>query len=111
MSNAIHAVETRSIEDSLSHGHDAITRAEHLASLLHSDLNGPMPCGTDDVGGYSGGIVSSADRLAGRLESLCRDLERIRARIVSDSPVKATQYDATNEAQYRAMAEKPSRNY
>lgn len=89
MDTNIRAVETRSIEDSLSHGHEAICRAERLASLILDDLNGPSPASTEPDGGNYGGVVSSTDRLAGRIDSLCRDLERARSRIISDSPAKA----------------------
>ena len=88
MSNMILPAHTRSIEDSISHGHDAISRAEQMIDMMLGELNGPE--GADNCppkGPYpGGGIVASADILAGRIEGLARELERIRHRLVADSP-------------------------
>jgi len=87
METRLQAVETRSIEESLNHGHDAISRAENLLERILSDLNGePL---SDQACGPSpyGGVVSSADRLAGRIENICRDLSRARSKIVPEPAV------------------------
>lgn len=84
----VEATQTRTVEDSISHAHDAAYRAAHLTSLILDDLNGPHPEAANSAlnGGVTGGLVNSADFLASRLESLCHDLERVRSRLVSTSP-------------------------
>lgn len=85
--------EIRSIEESVSHAHDAAFRAQHLADLILDDLNGVSPAtAAARDGSQPSGLVYSADHLAGRLESLCRDLERVRGRLVSNNP-KAMGFD------------------
>jgi hypothetical protein len=88
---SLQAIETRSIEDSLSHANDAMNRAQRLASLLMSDLTGGnIAEATANEGPYDG-LVGGADRLAGRLEALCSDLERVRVRLISNSPKNVPQ--------------------
>lgn len=87
---SLQAIETRSVEDSLNHGHDAMCRAEILVGQLLSDLTAEN--GSDEAAiptGY-GAIVGSADRLAGRCEALVRDLARVRSRLIADQTPKAT---------------------
>lgn len=91
--NQTQGIEIRSIEDSLSHAHDATDRAARLASLILDDLNGPSPDACNEALRASG-VVNSADYLAGRLEGLCQDIERIRSRIVSGSPKKFAEIGA-----------------
>jgi hypothetical protein len=51
-----------------------------------SDLTGGnIAEATANEGPYDG-LVGGADRLAGRLEALCSDLERVRVRLISNSP-------------------------
>lgn len=81
------APEIRSIEDSIGQAHDAAYRASHLTSLILDDLNGmPSDSGSAAIASLPQGLVYSADHLAGRLESLCHDLERVRGRLVSNNP-------------------------
>lgn len=91
--------EIRSIEDSISHAHDAAYRAAHLTGLILDDLNGIGPTATDNANAAQpSGLVYSADHLAGRLESLCRDLERVRGRLVSNSPKAIAETQAVGYA-------------
>lgn len=97
------ATRTRSIEDSMTQAHDAAYRATHLVGLILDDLNGSTPETNGGAnGGQPPGLVNSADYLAGRLESLCSDLERARSRIVSNNP-KSIQ-EAAFSAQGRAAS-------
>jgi len=86
--------QMRSIEESFSHAHDAAGRAEHLVGLIIDDLNGNAPgaMGTTQPS-PSFGLVSSADRLAGRVENLCRELEGIRAKLVSNTPKTVSEFN------------------
>lgn len=78
-------IETRSVEESLLHARDGISRAEGLVRLILDDLNGSGP-ETDQAEASVWGLVSTADVLAGRIESLVGDLQRVRSRLVSNSP-------------------------
>lgn len=83
---SLQAIETRSVEDSLGHAHDGVSRAANVVELLLSDLTGENNGPEGAFATNSGGIVNSADRLAGRIESLVRGLERARLMVISNSP-------------------------
>jgi hypothetical protein len=83
---SLQAIETRSIEDSLSHGLDAVSRAESLVRLILDDLNGNKPEAANEAAPSLWGLVSTADALAGRIEALVPDLNRVRARLVASKP-------------------------
>lgn len=105
---ATDSVQTRSVEDSISHAHDAAYRAAHLTCLILDDLNGPSPEAANAAlnGGVTGGLVNSADFLASRLESLCHDLERVRSRLVRNDP-KSLAGMAQAQAAAQALAQVP----
>lgn len=91
MSHPTTAIETRSIDQSLSAAHQLMGRAEYVLGQLHSEVTGYETGETDPGNPIATGLVNGADALAGRLESFVASLERTRARIIAPNVVSVGQ--------------------
>lgn len=77
------APQTRPIDESLRHAHDAMDRAMSAHRAMWADVTGYGEDAPDAVSCPPSGLQDSADLLASRAESMFRDLEQLRARITS----------------------------
>lgn len=79
------APRSRTIAESLDHGHEAVSRAEGLVSRILDILEGPRPEKGSLDSAFTQGLVRAADLLPGRVESLIADLLHIE-QVLRDSP-------------------------